>query len=51
MSKDKKEKKHKKDKDENKHKGKKHAIPSLDDHYEVVDSHPEKLEKKFFLMN
>ncbi len=48
MSKDKKENKHKKDKDEKKHKDKKHAIPSLDDHYEVVDSHPEKLEKKFY---
>ena len=48
MSKDKKEKKHKKEKDEKKHKDKKHAIPSLDDHYEVVDSHPEKLEKKFY---
>lgn len=48
MSKDKKEKKHKKDKEEKKTKGKKNSIPSLDDHYEVVDSHPEKLEKKFY---
>ncbi|HPV56888.1 MAG TPA: hypothetical protein PKW61_07160, partial [Tenuifilaceae bacterium] len=48
MSKDKKEKKHKKDKDENKHKGKKHAVLSLDDHYELVESHPEKIDKKFY---
>ena len=48
MSKDKKEKKHKKEKDEKKPKDKKHAIPSLDDHYELVDSHPEKLDKKFY---
>lgn len=48
MSKDKKEKKHKNDKDKKAHKDKKHAIPSLDDHYEVVDSHPEKLDKKFY---
>lgn len=48
MSKDKKEKKHKKDNDEKKHKDKKHAIPSLDDHYELVESHPEKIDKKFY---
>lgn len=48
MSKDKKEKKHKKDKDEKKHKGKKHAVLSLDDHYELVESHPEKIDKKFY---
>lgn len=48
MSKDKMEKKHKKEKDEKKPKDKKHAIPSLDDHYELVDSHPEKLDKKFY---
>jgi polyphosphate kinase 2 len=48
MSKEKKDKKSKKDKDEKRHKDKKHAIPSLDDHYELVESHPEKIDKKFY---
>jgi len=48
MSKEKKDKKSKKDKDEKRRKDKKHAIPSLDDHYELVESHPEKIDKKFY---
>lgn len=48
MSKDKTEKKHKKDKAEKKLKDKKQAIPSLDDHYELVESHPERIEKKIY---
>ncbi|BDX38898.1 polyphosphate kinase [Tenuifilaceae bacterium CYCD] len=48
MSKDKKDKKNKKDKDEKKHKDKKHAALSLDEHYELVESHPEKIDKKSY---
>lgn len=48
MSKDKKEKKHKKEKSE---KGHKNELPTnflADGHYEIVDSHPEKLERKIY---
>ncbi|MGE0079478.1 MAG: polyphosphate kinase 2 [Bacteroidales bacterium] len=45
MSKDKKEKKHKKDKEE---KEKNHANVLIDEHYELVDSHPDKLDKKVY---
>lgn len=43
-----KEKKHKKEKDDKEHKGKKHSALLSDEHYELVDSHPEKIDKKFY---
>lgn len=48
MSKDKKEKKHKKDKGGKGHIDETHDNLPLDGHYEIVDSHPEKLERKIY---
>lgn len=48
MSKDKKEKKHKKDKEDKTRKNVTQDNLLLDGHYEIVDSHPEKLDRKIY---